>query len=266
MPFHSTNHRSSPPKTSWDAVSDWYADYVSKPGTFQKTVIFPGVIRLLKPEADKIYLDIACGEGAFSRDLAKAAKNTVIGFDASPSLVARATKIAPKSIRYFVSDAAKFAHRLEPDSIDGASCILAIQNINPCAPVFLQTARVLKSGAPFVIVLNHPCFRMPRQSGWGWDDQRKLQYRRVDRYLSSYEMPILMHPGISAKTKTYSYHRSLQEYMNELSHAGFAIDAIEEWVSPKNSDSGPRAKAENTARAEIPLFMAIRAIKIRSTH
>jgi hypothetical protein len=35
-----------------------------------------------------------------------------------------------------------------------------------------------------VLLLTHPCFRVPRQSGWGWDEQRKLQYRRVDRYLT----------------------------------------------------------------------------------
>ena len=40
------------------------------------------------------------------------------------------------------------------------------------------------------------------------------------------------------------------------------IDAIEEWASHKVSDSGPRAPAENTARKEIPMFMAMRGIKV----
>jgi hypothetical protein len=39
------------------------------------------------------------------------------------------------------------------------------------------------------------------------------------------------------------------------------IDAIEEWPSHKTSTSGPRAAAENTARKEIPMFMAVRAMK-----
>jgi hypothetical protein len=106
--------------------------------------------------------------------------------------------------------------------------------------------------------MNHPCFRQPRQSGWGWDEQRKLQYRRVDRYLSPYEMPILAHPGSAPDVKTTSFHRSLTAYVEALAKHGFAITALEEWTSHKQSDSGPRAKAENVARQEIPLFLAMR--------
>jgi hypothetical protein len=40
------------------------------------------------------------------------------------------------------------------------------------------------------------------------------------------------------------------------------VDAIEEWPSHKISTSGPRAAAENLARKEIPMFMAIRAVRI----
>jgi hypothetical protein len=40
------------------------------------------------------------------------------------------------------------------------------------------------------------------------------------------------------------------------------IDALEEWPSHKTSTSGPRAAAENTARKEIPMFLALRAVKI----
>ena len=121
--------------------------------------------------------------------------------------------------------------------------------------------RVLKPGAPFVVVLNHPSFRQPRQSGWGWDEARKLQYRRVDAYLSSYEAPIQAHPGADARTVTWSYHRPLQAYVAALASAGFTVAGLEEWISHRVSDSGPKARAENAARNEIPMFMAIRAVK-----
>jgi hypothetical protein len=39
------------------------------------------------------------------------------------------------------------------------------------------------------------------------------------------------------------------------------VDAMEEWPSHKQSTSGPRAAAENVARREIPMFLAIRALK-----
>ena len=54
----------------------------------------------------------------------------------------------------------------------------------------------------------------------------------------------------------------MEAYVKALRQADLLIDAIEEWPSHKTSTSGPRAAAENTARKEIPMFMAIRAVKI----
>ena len=39
------------------------------------------------------------------------------------------------------------------------------------------------------------------------------------------------------------------------------MEGKEEGPSHKTSQPGPRAAAENTARKEIPMFMAIRAVK-----
>ncbi len=273
-----TDRSSFGPKTSWDHVSDWYATYLAQPGTFQHDLIFPGAARLLDAQPHKRYLDIACGQGAFIHWLLKQQlRATYHGLDASPSLIMQAKASFAYKQRasspngsgapsFTVTDARRFATAL-PSTLtpfDGATCILALQNIDPFEDVLRETARVLAPGAPFVIVLNHPCFRAPRQSGWGWDEERKLQYRRVDRYLSTYEMPIRMHPGSAPSVKTYSYHRPVQTYMTALAQQGFVVDAFEEWVSPRSSDSGPRAKAENVARVEIPLFLAIRARRVDS--
>ena len=50
-----------------------------------------------------------------------------------------------------------------------------------------------------------------------------------------------------------------------MRNAGLLIDALEEWPSHKTSTSGPRAAAENQARKEIPMFLALRARK-RGNH
>ena len=249
------------PKTSWEPISGWYAGYMGKEGgDYQRTIVFPGALRLLAPRKDGSYLDLACGQGSFSKLLSTKAAS-VDGLDASKTLIEQARKNAPKNVRFHLGDATNFAHLFQPASFDGIVCNLAIQNIDPLDPVFADAARALKSNGAFVLTMNHPAFRQPRQSGWGWDEERKLQYRRVDKYLGEYEMPIIAHPGSAPHIKTYSYHRPLSSYVNELAKHGFMIDALEEWTSNKISDSGPRAKAENIARKEIPLFMAIRAVR-----
>ncbi len=254
-----TNSRS--PKTSWESVSGWYSGYMGKEGgDYQRDLVFPGAMHLLAPKKTGFYLDLACGQGAFTKQLAlKCFK--VDGLDAAPSLIDQAKRNAPKNAKFTVDDATNFAHLFPQDSLDGIVCNLAIQNIDPLGPVFSDASRILKPGGAFVLTMNHPAFRQPRQSGWGWDEERKLQYRRVDKYMSEYEMPIIMHPGSDQSEKTYSYHRPISIYINELAKFGFIVEALEEWVSTKVSDSGPRAKAENTARKEIPMFLGIRARK-----
>jgi hypothetical protein len=37
---------------------------------------------------------------------------------------------------------------------------------------------------------------------------------------------------------------------------------MEEWPSLRQSQPGPRAQEENRARREIPMFLALRAVKL----
>jgi hypothetical protein len=54
----------------------------------------------------------------------------------------------------------------------------------------------------------------------------------------------------------------LQFYFKALRKAGFLVSRLEEWNSQKKSQPGPRADAENRARKEFPLFLALEAVKV----
>jgi hypothetical protein len=87
-------------------------------------------------------------------------------------------------------------------------------------------------------------------------------YRRVDRYMSPMDIPILSNPGKMNSEKTWTYHRPISTYINALRAAGFVLDEMQELVSDRESKPGARAKAENRSREEIPMFLALRAVKI----
>jgi len=61
--------------------------------------------------------------------------------------------------------------------------------------------------------------------------------------------------------KTWSFHYPLSKYSHDLAKNGFVIELIDEWTSDKKS-TGSKAKMEDRARREIPMFMAILAKKI----
>ncbi|MFA6475156.1 MAG: class I SAM-dependent methyltransferase [Patescibacteria group bacterium] len=246
-------------RTDWNKVSIWYGKHLQKPDTYQHSLIFPKTLHLLQPQPDKHYLDIACGEGALAEHIIKTKNTHVTGVDLAPNLIAQANKKQLRNCHFIVGDATNFPKQILEHQFDGATCILALQNIADITPIFKATAKVLKPNSPLIIVLNHPCFRPPQQSGWGFDEPRKLQYRRIDTYMSSYHVNLTAHPGKKTTVSTVSFHRPLQDYINGLGVAGFMIDRLEEWTSNRASQPGGRAKAENRSRQEFPLFMAIRA-------
>ena len=190
----------------------------------------------------------------FSRALSEAGAD-VTGVDASGALIAVAKSYPSRGpIRYLERDAA-LAGDLGP--FDGISAILCIQNMRHLAAVCAACARALKPGGRMVWVLNHPCFRIPRQSGWGFEEER-VQYRRIDAYASPASIPIVMHPGRKDSETTVSFHRSLADLSAAAFAAGFVLSGLKELMSNKESEPGPRARAENRARQEFPLFLAMR--------
>lgn len=263
---------SPPSEKGWDHVAEWYGEYQnSAQSDHFEDVILPGTIGLLRPRRDERFLDIACGEGTLCRRISQLGARS-LGVDASPELIDLARRRGGG--RFEVADARDLS-TLEPtlngDKAHAISCVMALMNIDPVTDVFKEVNRMLEPGGRFVGVILHPSFRSPGQTSWAWEGGRShkgTQFRRVDGYLSPRAETIVMNPGEvssgAAPVTTMTYHRPLQVYVQALAAAGLQIDAIEEWHSARRSSPGPRAAEENRARREIPLFMAIRAVKPRS--
>lgn len=248
------------PTTSWQKVAPWY-NKITERGYghyYHQHVVIPGVIKLLGLNPDSKLLDLASGNGVLANSLPQNVR--YLGIDIASDLVNQGRKNDKNpNHKYMVFDVTKPLNI--PNDFSHAAVVLAIQNIRKPIDVFQNISQHIKKNGVFVLVLNHPAFRIPRQSSWGVDADRKIQYRRIDKYMSPMDIPILMNPGDKNSKQTMSYHHSISEYSKMLRDSGFYIDLIEEWTSDKESEVGKTAKMENRSRSEIPLFMAIRAIK-----
>jgi len=270
--------------TSWGDEAQWYDDYLADSDSYQRQIIMPNIVRIINPAPGKKVLDIACGQGLFSESMIDKGAS-VVGVDISPELIAIAknrfgNKVSSKD-SFMVSPADKMISTgILERSCDSAMCILAAQNIKEFDVALKETSKILKSKGKLVIVLNHPCFRVPKQSDWHFDAEgggpegdpsytivngkKSGRYGRVVySYMSEGVIKIDMHPGEQDRRKksyTTSFHRPMQIYSKWLANAGFCILRIEEWTSHKKSNPGTRELADKRSKKEIPLFMCIEAI------
>lgn len=241
----------------WNNSAKWYDRCVGEKGHYyHQTIVLPNVLRLLGLKKGDSLLDLGCGQGVLFRRLSK--DIDYLGIDHSQDLIERAKRFSPD--HFLCCDASK-PLPIEKRDFDAACFILSLQNIELCEKAIANAARHLRKGGRLLLVLNHPCFRIPRQSHWGVDEKSKIQYRRMNGYMSSQKIPIQMQPSRSEKSPiTYSHHHSLSKYTQWLANQGLVITAIEEWCSNKKSE-GSRAKMEDRARCEFPLFLALLAKK-----
>jgi len=249
--------------SGWDAVASWYNGWMGEGGSHHhQKVAVPAVIKLLQPQPNEQILDIGAGQGVLAPHIAKAgAKYT--GVDVSPKLLEYARKHHGKNGRFLQCDAAQLASNayLEMGSFDAVVFLLSIQDMNPLEDVLQSAVGALKPHGRAVLFMTHPAFRIPRQSGWGFDEGRKLQYRRVDRYITPLPVPMKSYETQSSGV-TISFHRPISEYVNALGNLGLLIDRMEEIPIGDNSLKPNRTRAEKLADSEIPLFLGLRARRV----
>ena len=237
--------------TSWNDVADWYTSWVGKKGShYHRQLAIPTVIELLQLRNNEKVLDIGAGQGVLAPHILKANADYT-GIDLSPKMIRTAKRFHP-NVKFLVADAATLnaEARIKDKRFDAIVFMLSIQDMKPLEQILKASSSLLTKNGRLILFMIHPCFRIPRQSGWGFDKQRKLNYRRIDSYLSPQSIPMKNHKNGS----TRSFHRPLEHYVKALSDAGLSIDILKEIA-----DTPLPKKANNT---EIPLFLAIRAMKL----
>jgi SAM-dependent methyltransferase len=249
--------------TAWEANAAWYDQLIGEDGDdFYKRLILPAVEARLGAAPGSRVLDLACGNGVLGRVLA-ARGVQVTGLDASPALIAAATGRAGKGERYVVGDARDPQAVLAGQVFDHAALVMCLQDLDPIAPVLAGAAALVRPGGRLVMVLSHPCFRIPKRSSWGWDEDNRQQYRRIDTYKTMNKVPIRTHPGQEADlTHTSSFHRPLSTYLDACGTAGWGIVGCDEPVSHRRGTRGARSAAEDLALKEIPLFLVLAAVRL----
>lgn len=216
---------------------------------------------LLQPLVGEEVLDVGGGQGVLAPYLAEAGASVTV-VDASAKLVAAAKRRHARlsGARFLVGDARRLAAvaGLEEASFDAAVFMLSIQDMGGLDDVMRSLDWALRPAARAVVLMTHPAFRQPRHSGWGFDEGRKLTYRRVDAYLGEMAVPM---KSLGGGLPTRSFHRPISTYVNALAEIGFATDAMLEIPDLPPQQRPGRTRGDARANAEIPIFLGLRAVR-----
>ena len=250
--------RSPAASSAWDRHATWYDGWVGGKGSrYHQGIVLPVTLELLNPRDGEEILDVGAGQGVLAPAVIRSGARYT-GVDASPRLIEAARRRHGRAGRFLVGDARRLSEvkDVRRSGYDAAAFVLSIQDMDPLEPVFESLDWALRPASRVVIVMTHPAFRQPRHSGWGFDEGRKLTYRRVDAYLTPMAVPM---KSIGGSAPTRSFHRPLSDYINGLAGFGFAVDALREPGDLPEGERPGRRPARGNADAEIPLFLALRA-------
>jgi 2-polyprenyl-3-methyl-5-hydroxy-6-metoxy-1,4-benzoquinol methylase len=184
-------------------------------------------------------LDIACGNGLFSRKLADLGA-TVTAFDFSANLIELAKKRwanYASQITFHALDATDEAALLSlgEHTFDAALCNMALFDIADIAPLFHMLPKMLKPGGCFVFSLMHPAFNNSScvHVGEEMDDngQIKAVYSvKISRYMTPYQAH-----GVALRNQPKPqlyFERPIQYYLNLGFRNGFVLDGFAERAFP----------------------------------
>src|SRR6476661_8633237 len=152
-------------RAAWEANAEWWDDYIGREGNeFHRVLVAPAQMRLLALAAGDRVLDIACGNGQFAREMARAGAQ-VVACDFSPKFIERARRHTAAegidNIEYHLADATDEAalRALADQPIDAAVCTMALMDIVDISPMLRAVHAMLCPGGRFVFSVSHPCFQ-----------------------------------------------------------------------------------------------------------
>lgn len=255
--------------TGWGGVASWYKNTISDKFSYQKEILLPELLKVLpyKKVENKNVLEIGCGTGMFLENYINAKK--IVGVDLGKELLEIAknnfeilqNKIGKNIDFNFIHESAEKMKSIPSQVFDFVISVESLSNMQNLQNVGDEVSRVLRDGGEFVMIINHPAFRVPQHSDWYFDASKKRQGRVMYKYKNPQAIKIDMNPGeknFKNKKYTYTFHRSVSEYINTFCKNGLKLDLCLEICSTKKSQNGPKKKMEDEARAEIPMFLLLR--------
>lgn len=200
---------------AWETNAEfWDNEMGDESNYFHRDIVRPNVEKLLNINSDDFVLDIACGNGNFSKRMAEQGAD-VVAFDYSPKMIELAKKrrsTVLDKVDFRVCDATNYDEivKLKQEKpFTKAVSNMAVMDIADIKPLFQAVYHLLNEHGIFVFATHHPCFTYPNQ----------------DYFTSCIDKGIAIEG--QPELQNY-YHRSISEILNTAFETGFAMNGFYE--------------------------------------
>lgn len=264
-PSHSM-HLNEETRTIWNQKAAFWDEKMGDGNDFQRILTGPATERLLNLQPGETVIEIACGNGVFTRRMAQLGAH-VIATDFSEQFLERArarSSTYADRIEYHFLDA---THEEEivafgQQRFDAAVCNMAIMDMAEIDPLMRGIRRVVKPGGRFVFSLTHPCFN---HNGMAFCvEEATLNGEMVTTY--SVKITTYLHSSpqkgvgmFGEPAPHYYFDRSLHTLFNACFRAGLVLDGLEEPAFNSPSDGSQSTRLLSWVNySEIPPVLVAR--------
>jgi SAM-dependent methyltransferase len=206
-------------KDAWEAEAENWVAWARKPGHDSYWRFHRDAFLKLLPPPPRMVLDVGCGEGRLPRDL-KAQGYSVVGVDASPSLIRQAREADPDG-EYVQADAAQLP--FSDQSFELVVAFLSLHDVDDLPAAIGQIGRVLEPGGRLCAAIVHPINSSGAFESKDDDAAFVIQKSYFEDRLYS---DAVERDGL--KMTFTSRHRPLQAFSDALAAAGLVIERIVE--------------------------------------
>lgn len=237
---------------SWEAAAEAWIEHADS-SVYQSAFLRPRMLALAGDVAGRRVLDLGCGEGSYSRELARRGAR-VTGVDGSQGLIdaaRRRARDAGIAGDYHCCNANALTV-LADGAFDLIVASMVMMNVEDYPGTMREAHRVLAPGGALCVSITHPCFSAP-VSDWVGGKGRHARHFAVDRYFERIAWEDRIAPTF--RTPTLRRHRPLEDYMAGALAAGFALREFQE---PMASDEEVRAVPKFSYMARVPYFLFMR--------
>jgi 2-polyprenyl-3-methyl-5-hydroxy-6-metoxy-1,4-benzoquinol methylase len=229
----------------YDAVADFYIsgfDAADDPASL-------ALLDLLGPVAGLRVLDVTCGHGRISRELARRGAE-VAGIDISAALISKATEAEqnePLGIRYIHADVTAQG-ALGEGGFDAATCNFGLSDIDHLDAAIAAVSGALRPEGSFVFSILHPCFAGGKGISGSWPAAGSYY---DEGHWTAQDAHSTLRRQVGAN------HRMLSTYLGTLRRHGLWLDQLAEPLPQPDWDPAHDADRK-------PVFLVARSVKLPS--